>query len=197
AAAIAFIAAFAFIGLAAIDLRLRSGDEGGQAIDAAIVRRHRLWLRLRLRRVLRLRTLAAVLAISAVLARLLLVTLIGLLVVALMLAPATVAIVAHIRLRLLRNEAGLLAEARIILALVLAFVACDLIGARLRLVLAELLLGGGDQAEIVLGVLVVVFGGHGVAGGPRVAGELQIFLGDVRGCAADLDVGPVRFEHPG
>ena len=37
---------FAAIALeaAAIDLRLRSGDEGGQAIDAAIIRHRRLWL---------------------------------------------------------------------------------------------------------------------------------------------------------
>jgi hypothetical protein len=26
---------------------------------------------------------------------------------------------------------------------------------------------------------------------------LNVFFGDVRGGAADLDIGPVRFEHPG
>src|SRR5690348_10296620 len=153
----AFATAIIAFKAAAIDLRLRAGDERGQAIDAAIVRRR---LGLRLRRILRLRTavlaittmfaVATVFTIAAVLARLLLVALIGLLVVA------------HVGLLLLhRHEAGLLAEARIILALVLAVLACAaVVHARLllllRLVLAELLLGSGDQAEIVLGVLVVV-----------------------------------------
>ena len=44
---------------AAADLRLRSGDEGGQAVDADVVWNHRLRLRLGLRLKLRL---AAVLA---------------------------------------------------------------------------------------------------------------------------------------
>ena len=49
----------------------------------------------------------------------------------------------------------------------------------------------------MFGMLVVVLSGNGVAGRARVAGKLQIFLGDVRGRAADLDVGSVRFEHTG
>src|SRR5690348_15576001 len=76
----------------AIDLGLRSRDEGRQAVDAAIVHR-RLCLRLR-RILLRLLTMFA---IAAVLALVLLIALIGLLVIALMIAPA---IVAHIGLRL-------------------------------------------------------------------------------------------------
>src|SRR5256885_2095681 len=52
---------------AAIDLRLRSGDEGRQAIDTDIVRdyRLRLWLRLRLRLKLRLRTMLAMAGVFA------------------------------------------------------------------------------------------------------------------------------------
>jgi hypothetical protein len=89
-------ATIALIG--AIDLRLRARDERRQTIDAAIVGHRRLRLRLRL--ILRLR---------AVLARLLLVAVIGLLVVALMM----IALVAHIGLRLvlLWHETRLLAEA--------------------------------------------------------------------------------------
>ena len=103
AATIAFIAASA-----AIDLRLRSGDERRQAIDAAVVRDHGLRLRL----ILRLRTVLAV-AITPVaeLARLLLVALIAL--IGLTLARLlALAVVAHVGLRLLlhRNEAGLLTE---------------------------------------------------------------------------------------
>src|SRR4051794_37905128 len=89
----AFAAAIALEAAATIDLRLRAGDERGQAIDAASVRR-RLGLRLRLRHILRLRTLATVLAITtviaisalfaiaAMLARLLLLALIGRLLIA-------------------------------------------------------------------------------------------------------------------
>ena len=85
------------------------------------------------------------------------------------------------------------------LALVLAFFRRRhfVVGARLRLVLPELLLGGGDQAEIMLGVLVVVLGRDRIAGRARVARQLDVFFRDVGGGAADLDVGSVRFEHPG
>src|SRR5262245_5697761 len=62
---ITLAAAAAFEAGAAIDLRLRSGDEGGQAVDIASIGNHRLRLirrlrlRLRLRLVLRLRTVIA------------------------------------------------------------------------------------------------------------------------------------------
>ena len=85
-------------------------------------------------------------------------------------------------------------------ALILALIRRHLVsvlGARLRLVLPELLLRSGDQAEIMLGMLVVVFGGDRVAGRARVARELDVFFGDMGGGAADLDVGPVGFEDPG
>jgi hypothetical protein len=49
----------------------------------------------------------------------------------------------------------------------------------------------------MLGVLVVVLGRDRIAGRARVTRELNVFFGDVRGSAADLDVGSVRFEHPG
>ena len=75
------------------------------------------------------------------------------------------------------------------------------VGARLllvlRLVLPELLLRGRDQAEIMLGVLIVVLGGDRIAGRARIARELDIFFGDVGGGAADLDVGSVGFVNPG
>ena len=58
-------------------------------------------------------------------------------------------------------------------------------------------LGGGDEAEIVLGVLQVVLGRDRIAAGVGVARELQILLGDVVGVAADLHVGPVRFIRTG
>jgi hypothetical protein len=170
--------------LAAIDLRLRAGDERGQAVNAAIVGDHRLRLRLWL--ILRLRTM---------LAGLLLLALIGL-ALALMIA---LTVVAHIGLLLHRNEAGLLPETRKIVAFVLALL-CDhlAVGAwLLRLVLPELLLGRRDQAEIVFGVLVVVLGRNGIARRACVARELDLFFGHMGCGAADLDVGPVGFKHPG
>ena len=63
--------------------------------------------------------------------------------------------------------------------------------------LPELLLRGRDQAEIMLGVLVVVLRRHRIARRLRIARELNVFLGNMRRCAADFDVGSVRFIDPG
>ena len=163
---------------AAIDLRLRAGDERGQAIDAAGIRDDRLRLR-RLRLILRLRTMFAItamLAVATMFARLLMVTLIGRLVALIVIADKGL-------LLLLRREARLLAEMRKIFRIFIAVIARNLrrgtVGARQRLALAELLLGRGDQAEIMLGMLVVVFGRDRIAGGARVARELDVFFGDV------------------
>ena len=49
------------------------------------------------------------------------------------------------------------------------------------ILLTELLLGRRDQAEIMLGVLVIILGGHRVARGHRIASQLHVLLGDV-GC---------------
>ena len=174
---------------AAADLRLRSGDERRQAVDADVVRNHRLRLWLRLRLKLRLRTMLARCALMLV-ARL-----VGL---AVALVIARIVVARHERLRLHRHEAGLLSEMRKALALVVAVLRGHfIVGARLRLVLAELLLGGGDQAEIMLGMLIVVLGGDRIAGRARVARQLHVFFRDVGCGAADLDVGPVGLEHPG
>src|SRR5258706_5611339 len=174
---------------AAIDLWLRPGDEGRQAIDADIIRDERLWLRLKLR----LRTMFAM---AGVLAGLLLVARpVGL---PLALVVALIVVARHERLLLHRHESGLLAEMRKIFALVVAVLRGHFIfGARLRLVLAELFLGGGYQAEIMFGVLVVILGGYRIAGRARVARQLHVFFRDVGCGAANLDVGSVGLEHPG
>ena len=65
-----------------------------------------------------------------------------------------------------------------------------------RVLLPELFLRRGDQAEIVLGVLVVVLGRDRIAGTLRVARELDIFLRDVGGGAADFHVGAVGLVNP-
>jgi hypothetical protein len=183
-----------------IHLRLRAGDEGGQAVDAAGIGNDGLRLVSWRRLILRLRTMIAL----AVLAGLLVVALIRRLVVALLMVTLVVialpVAVAHEGLLLgLRDEARLLAEGREILAIVLAVVAAvadRLIAARL-LVLPELLLSRRDQAEAMLGMLVIVLGRNGVAGGARVTRKLEIFLGNVRGGAANLDVRSVGLVDPG
>ena len=54
--------------------------------------------------------------------------------------------------------------------------------------LAELLLRGGNETKIMLGVLVVILGGNGIAGALGVARKLDIFFCDVRSRAANFDV---------
>ena len=70
----------------------------------------------------------------------------------------------HVRLRLRRDEAGLLPKVGKILAFVVAVLRGHFVlGARLRLILAELFLGCRDQSEVMLGVLVIVFGGDRIS----------------------------------
>ena len=90
-----------------------------------------------------------------------------------------------IRLRLARGE-RLAAQVRLLVVAVVKTVvsATHLAGLLLlviRLALPQLFLRGRDDAEIVLGVLVIVFRGDWISGALRVAGELEIFFGDV-GC---------------
>jgi hypothetical protein len=176
--------------LAAIDLRLRPRDERRQAINAATIPYHGLrlglWLELRL---------LALFAVVFAIARLVLVSLLIGLPLALVVSGIVVPL--HERLRLDRDETGLLPKTR------KAVVVVTVIGGRfglepgLRLVLAELLLRGSDQTEIMFGMLVVVLGRDRVAGRTRVARKLHVFLGDV-GCGpADFDVRPIRLEYPG
>ncbi|OJU21674.1 MAG: hypothetical protein BGN84_05845 [Afipia sp. 62-7] len=170
--------------LAAADCRLRSaaGDERRQTIHRFAFHRLRRGLRL-------LAMFTRLIAIAEVLlTRLLLIAGIRLLLTRL-----------ELLLRL-RNEAGFCAEAREAVGIIVVVVERVAIDARLlllRLVLAELFLRRGDQAEIMFGVLVVIFGGNRIARTARVAGELNIFLGNMRSGAANLDVGSVGLEDPG
>jgi len=189
AAARETIGAFAALmraGFDAVAVRLRAAsDERGQAINVtAIV----AVLDHRLRLILRLRALMVAVVIAMLLTRL--VRLLGAL-----LAGR----IGLLRL-LLRSEAGLLPEVRIAvrLALVLRLPGvARLIRTRLLLILPELFLCGSDQTEIVFGVLIVILGGDRIARRARIARELHILLGNMRGCAADLDIRAVRIEHPG
>ena len=64
------------------------------------------------------------------------------------------------------------------------------------IVLTELLLGSGNQAVIMLGVLVVVLRRHRIARSVGVACKLNIFFGNVRRCSSDFHVGAVRLVDP-
>jgi hypothetical protein len=175
-------------------LRLRTTrDERRQTIDIAD-RHHRLRLRLILRLGLRL-------ILLAVFAMIILAGLIGLFATLLIgLTTLTLRRLLALRKRLLlyRHETGLGAEVRVALALVIVVLRRHLVlGAWLRLILPELLLRRGDQAEIVLSVLIVVLGSNGITGAARITGELDVFLCDVGGSTADFDIGAIRFEDPG
>lgn len=64
-----------------------------------------------------------------------------------------------------------------------------------RVLLTKLFLRRGDQAEVVLGVLVIILRGHRVARPLRVTRELDVFFRDMRSGATDFDVGTVRFVN--
>ena len=59
------------------------------------------------------------------------------------------------------------------------------------ILLTELFLRRGDQAKIVLGMLVVVLGGNRIARTLCVARKLDIFFRYMRSGAANFDVGTV------
>ena len=66
----------------------------------------------------------------------------------------------------------------------------------IRVLLTKLFLRCRDQAEVVFRVLVVVLGRDRIAGALRVTGELDVFLRDMRGSAANLHVGPIGLVDP-
>src|SRR5580700_1811567 len=159
-------------------LRLAAGDEGRQPFDVFVIGRLEVLLPGLIVRLL-LRILLRLLRLLVLLRRLLLALIVGL---------------------LLRRE-RLAANRRLVIVAVVKRVV-RVIAALLRLLLIEGRLGlpevflrGGDQAEIMFGVLVVVFGRNRIAGTLRVAGELQVFLGNVRCIAPDLQVRSVGLVH--
>jgi hypothetical protein len=59
--------------------------------------------------------------------------------------------------------------------------------------LAQGFLSGRDDADVMLGVLIVIFGRYRIAARMRISRELAIFLGNMLRRATDLDVRAVRF----
>ena len=64
-----------------------------------------------------------------------------------------------------------------------------------RVLLTKLFLRRGDQAEVVLGVLIIILGSHRVARPLRVTCKLNVFFRDMRSGAADFNVGTVRLVN--
>jgi hypothetical protein len=104
-----------------------------------------------------------------------------------------------IRLRLARCE-RLAADVRLFVVAVVETVvrAAHLAGLLLLVIglaLAELFLRGGDQTEIMLGMLIIILRGNRISGALCVAGQLQILLGDVGCRSSNFYVLPVGFVH--
>jgi hypothetical protein len=70
-----------------------------------------------------------------------------------------------------------------------------LLGLVVGVVLPELLLRGGNQAEIMFGVLIKVFGCDRVTGTLRIAGKLEILFRNVGCGAANLHLGSIGLVH--
>jgi hypothetical protein len=163
-------------------LRLAPGNKGRQAVDVLIAGWRRRVLRPRLKMLLLLWLLLRL--VMVLLRRLVL-----------LLASIE-------RLRLARCE-RLAGQVRLLVVVAVEAIVADIAAHIALLLLVEglalpvLLLGGGDQAEIMLGVLVVIFGRDRIAGTLRIAGELKVFFGDVRGRAADFNVRSTGLVHTG
>jgi hypothetical protein len=97
-----------------------------------------------------------------------------------------------LRLALTVRLLALAAEIALFVAVLAVPFARLLLGAIIRVRLPELLLRGGDQAEIVLGMLIIVLRADRIARAQRVACELQVFVDHMGGGAADLNVRPIR-----
>jgi hypothetical protein len=158
-------------------LRAIAGDERRQTIAIALVRRSA-----------RRRSPA----IGLLLARLMLLIGLGLAPLMMLLLPRRIGLGLARRVGLMLRFAAEWRVARMVLLGVFqALVARLAFRTEIRLALPELLLSRGDQPEIMLGVLVLIFRGDGVAGRQGIAGELDVFFRDVRGRSADFHVGTV------
>jgi len=199
-------------------LGLRAGDEGRQALVAGevagllllrllmllrlLLRVMRLLLRLRLillmlRPVLiRLLLLIRLRLFPLLIAVMLLVELLRLSLLRLPLLRLSLLRLSLLRLSLLRLPlVGLIIVAVVKSAVGVVLGVWHLLRLVVGVLLTQLLLRGRDQTEVVLGVLVVVLRRHMVAGGGRVARELEIFLDHVMRGATDLHLRPVRLVN--
>jgi hypothetical protein len=160
--------------------------------------RPRLIMRLRLRLVV-LRLMLGLIVLRLVLLWLMLIVLRLMVLIVLRLLMAL--LLARIEVLLLARRERF-ADLRLIVAVVVAIVgrivvypATGLLLLVIGIALAKLFLSGCDQAEIMFGVLIIMLGGNRISGALRVAGELQIFFGDVRRRSTNFYVLPVGLVH--
>ena len=151
-------------------LRLGAGDERWQAVDVDLVFRSRMLLRPRLKLLLMLLRLIVML-----LARI-------------------------VRLRVARGERFATDMGLLAVAVVVAVIGgrAHLAGRLLLvigLILPQLLLRRSDDAEIVLGVLIIIFRCDRVPGTLRVTGKLKILFGDMRRRTANFYIRPIGLVH--
>jgi len=155
-------------------LGLPAGNERGQAVDIALVFRTGM-LRPRLKMLLMLLRLIVLLIVVLLLARV-------------------------VRLRFARRE-RFAADMRLLaIAVVVAFLGAAHLAGRLlllviRLTLPKLLLRRSDDPEIVLGVLIIIFGCDRIAGALCVTSELKVLFRDVRCGSANFYVRPIGLIH--
>jgi len=153
-------------------LRLSTGDERWQAVDVALVFRTRM-LRPRLKILLILLWLI-VLLIVMLLAR----------IVWLWLARGE-RLAADVRLLTIAVVVAVIGSAHLAGLLLLV----------IGLILPELLLRRSDEAEIVLGVLIIIFCCNRIPGALRVTGELKVLFGDMRRRTANFYIRPIGLVH--
>ena len=182
-------------------LRLTAGDERRQPFDVALgFRRHLLRARLELLR-LRLMLLRLVLLRLIGLRLIMLLVVLRLIMLLVMLRLIMLWLARIERLGLARRErlAGHGRLVAIVIVAVVGIVTHAPAGLLLRewLALTKLFLRGGDQAEIMFGVLIIIFGGDRISGTLRIAGELEILFGDVRRRSANFYVLPIGLVHSG
>jgi hypothetical protein len=133
--------------------------------------------------------------------RLVLLRLMMLLIVLLIMLRLIVLLLARVELlRLARRKR--FAHLRLVVVAIVAIVGKIVIDAaagrlllKIGLILAKLFLRGGDQAEIMFGVLIIIFAGDGISGALRVAGELEIFFGDVGRRSSNFYVLTIGLVH--
>jgi hypothetical protein len=164
---------------------LTTGDERWQSVDAVVVVLRKILLRPRLK-ILLLRRLLIILLLR-ILLRLLLRWVERLLLQCrrVWLAAYARRIVAVVVKRFVTAVTARLTRLSLLRLLLI----------KRRLGLPQVFLRGGDQAEIMFGVLIVAFRGDRIAGALRVTSELEIFFGDVGGVASDFHVRSVGLVH--
>ncbi len=202
ALAVRTVAALAVLRRRLLLLRLAAGDERRQPFDVAFVFGRHLLLRARLK-VLRLRLILRLVLLRRLLRllRLVLLRLIVLLRRVVLLRLMVLRLARIERLRLARRERFAGHGGLFVIAIVVAVIAeiaarvARLLLLVIGLALAKLFLRGGDQAKIMFGVLIIIFRGDRISGALRVAGELEIFFGDVGRRSPDFYVLPIGLVH--